>query len=148
MDWSGVDYCDVFISCLDSHSDGTHSLQRIYCWASDGMLHFSKSDEETIYTWGWGHFQQILISGRTILYPVSFNTIKRCKVVKKIKIQQYNANIHTLFERDQMHVILTITIDYCYHGKVLQGLSVYLSSAAPLVSFVTLLTCNCTELHI
>ncbi len=26
MDWSGVDYCDVFISCLDSHSDGTHSL--------------------------------------------------------------------------------------------------------------------------
>ncbi len=25
---SGVDYCDVFISCLDSHSDGTHSLQK------------------------------------------------------------------------------------------------------------------------
>ncbi len=34
-----VDYCDVFISCLDSHSDGTHSLQ----WASDVMQHFSKS---------------------------------------------------------------------------------------------------------
>ncbi len=30
MDWSGVDYCDVFISCLDSHSDGTHSLQSIH----------------------------------------------------------------------------------------------------------------------
>ncbi len=43
MYWSGVDYCDVFISCLDSHSDGTHSLQRIHCWASDVMLHFSKS---------------------------------------------------------------------------------------------------------
>ncbi len=28
MDLSHVDYCDVFISCLDSHSDGTHSLQR------------------------------------------------------------------------------------------------------------------------
>ncbi len=26
MDWSGVEYCDVFISRLDSHSDGTHSL--------------------------------------------------------------------------------------------------------------------------
>ncbi len=26
MDWSGVYYCDVIISCLDSHSDGTHSL--------------------------------------------------------------------------------------------------------------------------
>ncbi len=22
----------IFISCLDSHSDGTHSLQRIHCW--------------------------------------------------------------------------------------------------------------------
>ncbi len=52
MDWSGVDYCDVFISCLDSRSDGTHSLQRIHCWASESMLHFSKSDEETnSYLW-------------------------------------------------------------------------------------------------
>ncbi len=25
-----VDYCDVFINCLNSHSDGTHSLQRIF----------------------------------------------------------------------------------------------------------------------
>ncbi len=43
QNWSGVDYCDAFISCLDSHSDGTHSLQRIRCWTSDVMLHFSKS---------------------------------------------------------------------------------------------------------
>ncbi len=43
IDWSGVDYCDVFISCLNSHSDGTHSLQRIHWWASDVMLNFSKS---------------------------------------------------------------------------------------------------------
>ncbi len=32
-----VDYCDVFISCLDSHSDGTHSLQRIH-WGASMML--------------------------------------------------------------------------------------------------------------
>ncbi len=38
MDWSGVDYCDVFISYLDSHSDGTHSLQMIYWWASDATF--------------------------------------------------------------------------------------------------------------
>ncbi len=46
LEWCGllVDYCDVFISCLDSHSDGTHSLQSIHCWASDGIIHFSKSD--------------------------------------------------------------------------------------------------------
>ncbi len=45
MDWIGVDYIVMFLS--DSHSDGTHSLQSIRCWASDAMLHFSKSDEET-----------------------------------------------------------------------------------------------------
>ncbi len=32
--------CDVFISCLNSHSDGTHSLQMIH-WKV--MLNFSKS---------------------------------------------------------------------------------------------------------
>ncbi len=58
MDWSGVDCCDVFIS---SHSDGTHSLQSIHCWASDGMLNFSKSDKETNsptfwMAWGGAHF--------------------------------------------------------------------------------------------
>ncbi len=40
--WIGFT-CDVFISCLGSHSDGTHSLQRIHWWASDAMLNFSKS---------------------------------------------------------------------------------------------------------
>ncbi len=30
LDWSHVDYCDVLISCLDSHSDGTHSLHWIH----------------------------------------------------------------------------------------------------------------------
>ncbi len=38
-----MDYCHVFISCLDSHSDGTHSLQSIHWWAFDVMLQFSKS---------------------------------------------------------------------------------------------------------
>ncbi len=40
--------------------------QSIHCWASDGMLHFSKSDEETNsstywMSWGWAHFQQSFI---------------------------------------------------------------------------------------
>ncbi len=32
LEWCGllVDYCDVFIVCLDSRYDGTHSLQRIH----------------------------------------------------------------------------------------------------------------------
>ncbi len=33
-----VDYCDVFIRCLDSYSDGTHSLKRIHCQASDALM--------------------------------------------------------------------------------------------------------------
>ncbi len=35
--WTGVVWitCDVLISCFDSHSDGTHSLQRIHWWASN-----------------------------------------------------------------------------------------------------------------
>ncbi len=38
-----MDYCDVFVRCLDSDSDGTHSLQSIHWSVSDGMLHFYKS---------------------------------------------------------------------------------------------------------
>ncbi len=46
LEWCGllVDYCNVFVSCLDSHSDGTHSLQGIHWWASNVMLNLSKSD--------------------------------------------------------------------------------------------------------
>ncbi len=46
-----VNYYYVFISCLDSHSDGTHSLQWILWWANDVMLHFfCRFDLELIYT--------------------------------------------------------------------------------------------------
>ncbi len=64
-----VDYCDVFISCLDSHSDGTHSLQRIHWWATDVMIHFSKSETNSSTSWmawGWVNFQQNFIFGWTI----------------------------------------------------------------------------------
>ncbi len=69
-----VDYCDVFISCLDSHSDGTHSLQRIHLWASDVLTHFSKSvlmKKQThlhfgFRAWGWVHFSQNVMFGWTI----------------------------------------------------------------------------------
>ncbi len=78
LEWCGllVDYCDVFISCLDSHSDGTHSLQRIHCWASDVMLHFSKSDEETNSStswlaWGWAHFH--FLNDLTYFFKSSLN---------------------------------------------------------------------------
>ncbi len=37
----GLLWC--IISCLDSHSDGTHSLQSIHYWASDVTQYWSKS---------------------------------------------------------------------------------------------------------
>ncbi len=43
--WTGLVWItSEVLWCLDSHSDGTHSLQRTHWWASDAvMLHFSKS---------------------------------------------------------------------------------------------------------
>ncbi len=49
----------------NASADGTHSLQRIQWWASDAMLHFSKSDEETnssLMAWEWGYFQHIWVN--------------------------------------------------------------------------------------
>ncbi len=45
MNWSGVDYCDVFISCLDSHSNGTHSLQRFVMWSNAIFLQICSHEE-------------------------------------------------------------------------------------------------------
>ncbi len=55
LEWCGllVYYCDVFISCLNSNSDGTHSLQSIHCWDTDAVTHFYKSDEETNSSTNW-----------------------------------------------------------------------------------------------
>ncbi len=62
----------TLISCLDAHSDGTHSLQSIHWWESDAMLHFSKSDEEknssaSRMTWGWAHFNSFEFLGELFL---------------------------------------------------------------------------------
>ncbi len=73
----GLESCgllvDVFISCLDSHSDGTHSLQRIHRYASDVLIICSDKEinsSTSRMAQGWVHFQQIFIFGWTI--PVIF----------------------------------------------------------------------------
>ncbi len=67
----------VFISCLDSHFDGTHTLQRIHWWASDIMLNFSKSvpiKKQTALHLGWSE-------GEYIFSKLSFLTILlMCKI--------------------------------------------------------------------
>ncbi len=64
LEWCGllVDYCDVFISCLDSHSDGTHSLQRIHWWASDcndAFLQICSMKKKTHIQIGWTEIEYI-----------------------------------------------------------------------------------------
>ncbi len=59
--WTGVVWitCDVLDSCLDSHSDGTHSLQSIHCWDTDAVTHFSK--KQTHLHLGWPESEHIFI---------------------------------------------------------------------------------------
>ncbi len=84
LEWRGliVDYCHVFISCLDPHSDGTHSLHRIHWGASGGMMNFSKSvlmktQTASWMAWGWVNVQQIFIFGWTIPL-ITFIFARRC----------------------------------------------------------------------
>ncbi len=68
--WTGLVWitCDVFISCVDSHSDGTHSLQRIHWWASDVILDFNKTvpmkknSSTSWMPWGWVNSQRTFCS--------------------------------------------------------------------------------------
>ncbi len=48
-----VDYCDVIISCLDSNSDGTHSLQRIPWRAIDVLLVSQMNTQNLHLHRGW-----------------------------------------------------------------------------------------------
>ncbi len=58
-----MDYYDVFISCLVSLSDGTHSLQKITWRAIDAMKIVSKSfsiKKQTNLQLGWPEDKYIL----------------------------------------------------------------------------------------
>ncbi len=64
--WLLVGYCDVFTNCLDSHSDGTHSLQRIQWWASEVMQNVSKSipmNKQPNLHIGWHKWEYFFIFG-------------------------------------------------------------------------------------
>ncbi len=64
LDWRDVDYCCVFIICLDSHSDGTHSLQRIHWWTSDAKFLF----------W-WRNKLIYILEGCVSTYYANFNFV-------------------------------------------------------------------------
>ncbi len=69
----------IFISCLDSHSDGTHSLQMIHWWASDVKKKFSDvlkmSHEETnssTIRWPEGIFSKCSFMGELFICCIAF----------------------------------------------------------------------------
>ncbi len=51
-----MENCDVFISRLDSHSDGTHSLQRIHWWASEAKQNLFPWTTNSSTFWTAWHF--------------------------------------------------------------------------------------------
>ncbi len=75
MDWSGVDYCDVLSAVWTLILTAP-----IHCRASDVMLHFSKSDEETNYILDLVNLQQMFIFGSTISLT-KMNTIHTTRVI-------------------------------------------------------------------
>ncbi len=54
-----VAYCDVFISCLDSHSDGTHSLQSIHWWASNATYIAVPMENKSHIHLGWSKGEEM-----------------------------------------------------------------------------------------
>ncbi len=85
MDWRGVDYCVAFISCLVSPSDGTHSLQRILCWASDisSNLFWWRNISTSWTAWGSVNFLSFFISGWTIHFRITTGKVLMLTIIKK-----------------------------------------------------------------
>ncbi len=73
MNSSRVDYLwivIIFTSCLDSHSDGTHSLQKIHWWASDTILNFFKKNNKLIHTLNSQRTFSVFEGGFIILFQM------------------------------------------------------------------------------
>ncbi len=91
-----------FIGCLDSHSDGTHSLQSFHWWASDGMLHFSSSvHEETNSStswmaWGWVHYQHIVWINYSFYLKVNIVALLALYLLVRIRQILVLNNLHCM----------------------------------------------------
>ncbi len=80
-----------FISCLSSHSDGTHSLQRIHWWASNTTFLQICSDEETNSSTSW------MASGWVIFVNYSFKSLHFSTSSTQKNILFIDMNIKCLF---------------------------------------------------
>ncbi len=59
LNWSCVDYCDAFISCLVFHSDGTHPFTEdplVSKWCNSEFIQIRSDEEKTNLHLGWPFF--------------------------------------------------------------------------------------------
>ncbi len=93
-----ANYCDVY-SCLNFHSDGTHSLMRIYWWASDVMLNSQmnplwwRNIFQLIVTFRWTIALNLFCLCLELLYfidrPKQTNLLTVCLKSKLLKITKF-----------------------------------------------------------
>ncbi len=110
---------DLFLinTCFSLHSDGTHSLQRIHWWASDVMLHFSKSFPMKKQThlhwmaWGWIHFLQI----KNFWVNYSFSLIWNISEVYNMMQSKFNANVIWFL---LIHCVCVYTVSVFYTSVI------------------------------
>ncbi len=122
LEWCGllVGYCDVFISCSDSHSDGTHSLQRIHWLESDEMLldkciQMKKQTPLHLWVaWGWVHFHKIFIFDGThwliLMAPIHW---WKGDIMAKNTSPNFHFWRHPLIHSDSTHPL----VKKWYNGK-------------------------------
>ncbi len=93
-----ANYCDVY-SCLNFHSDGTHSFMRIYWWASDLMLNSQmnplwwRNIFQLIVTFRWTIPLNLFCLCLELLYfidrPKQTNLLTVCLKSKLLKINTF-----------------------------------------------------------
>ncbi len=136
MDWRCVDYLWIivmfFISCLDSHSDGTHSLQRNHWWASDVtkflQIFYNNQWNETlpessssldISLWKCCEMckKQHNILSQKCLHRHGFPVCLICNILCMNRIQRWPAKFAKMSSilQSMLHAKLQCTWLDCYH---------------------------------
>ncbi len=91
--WTGVVWITCVLLWCFYQLFGTHSLQRIHWWASDGMLHFSKSvpmRKQAHLRLGWSEGKYIL-SNFIFLVKYSFHTVNNVLLLSVDLLIEHNS---------------------------------------------------------
>ncbi len=102
-----VDYRDVFISCLDSHSDGTHSLQRVLCWASNVKWYICAFVQVI-------HLVQIYISPSTSWKARGWVHFSKCSFLAEPLLLNDNVLIEYTWTHLPWSIITVSTYAFCF----------------------------------